>query len=609
MAKKYILGINAAYHEPSACITENGKVVAAVEEERFNRIKHGKKALIDNPDQLPFNAIDACLRIAGIKPSSLSCAAFSFDPIQRLIRNVGLEKNVIEGDWGSDSGERTFYNKLMKCAQLMEEHYSIDLKGKWHWIPHQISHAASAFYPSGFSRSAILTTDGIGEFGSTLLAYGEGNTIKVIEETGNYPNSLGFLWTKASSFLHFLVNGTGEYGAGTVMALASYGNPDRFYKTFRTFVNYNESSKLQMKPEILQFRSGTHEKYEKLFGFRARQEGEPVRQEHMDFAAALQRINDEVILGLSNRLYAETKCDKLCRAGGVALNCTTNSALLKKGPYKNIYIFPGANDMGTAVGAALYTYHHICGGVDRNPITSPYAGPHYTESEIEIAIKSKPGIEYRKLDDIEAVTASLIEKGAVVGWFQGRMEFGPRALGNRSIVGDPRRGDILKRISQDIKGREWFRPLAPSVLERHVDKWFVRYRNHSESDKWMLFSYKVRPKKMGQIPAVTHYDGTGRVQVVNERSNSRLYKLIHEFYLLTGVPMIINTSFNIREPIVCTPQHAIDTFLKSGNNGIDFLVMGDFMVSRIGEPSKKPRLLCMRASGARQTCSGRCLTS
>ena len=578
--KNYILGINAVYHESSACITEDGKVVAAVEEERFNRIKHGKKALVDNPDQLPFNAIDACLDIAGIQPSSLSHVAFSFDPIQRLIRNIGLEKNVVEGDWGSDSGERIFYNKLMKCAQLLEERYNIDMSGRWHWIPHQICHAASTFYPSNFNKAAILTTDGIGEFGSILLAYGEGNTIRVIEETGNYPNSIGFLWTKASNFLHFLVNGMGEYGAGTVMALASYGNPDRFYKTFRTFVHYDDKGALQVEGKILQFRSGAHDEYEKLFGFKARQEGEPIRQEHMDFAAALQRINDEVILGLANRLYSETKCDKLCRAGGVALNCVTNSTLLEKGPYNNIYIFPGANDMGTAVGAALYTYHQICGGGDREPITSPYFGPSYSENEIEAAIKSKPDIVYRKLENIEAVAANLIEKGAVIGWFQDRMEFGPRALGNRSILGDPMRSDNLKRISQDIKGREWFRPLAPSILEKHVDSWFVRYRNQSESDKWMLFAYKVRPEKMGQIPAVTHYDNTCRIQVVNERSNPRLYKLIHEFYLLTGVPMLINTSFNIREPIVCTPQQAIDTFLKSGENGIDFLVMGDYLISK-----------------------------
>ncbi len=583
----YILGINSAYHEPAACLTQNGEIIAAVEEERFNRVKHGKPALVDNPHELPFLSIDYCLREAEIEMKDVDHFAFSFDPAKRLEKNKDLEDNVIEGDWGSNSGEQKFYNLLMSIPDLLKERYHVNIKDRFHWVLHHISHAASAFYPSPFEESAILSTDGIGEFSSTMLAYGKGNELKVIEETGDYPDSLGFLWTKASRFLDLgvKVNNVkyGEYGAGKIMALAAYGNPDRLYGAFRSFVDYDDKGNLTIDGKIQQFRVETHENYEELFAFKAREENEPITQDHMDFAAALQKITNEIILGWANYLHEITGSKNLCRAGGVALNCVANSYLLEHGPFDNIFIQPGATDMGTAVGAALYIYHQFLGNKKRTIMTTPYLSHEYSNREVGDMLEEVEGIEYKKIDNIDKVAAHLLANGAVIGWFQGRMEFGPRALGNRSILADPRKNSILKRVSQGIKKREWFRPLAPSVLEEFVNEWFIRLKGGTKSDEYMLLSYELRPEKTGLVPAVTHYDNNARIQSICKETNPKFYSLIENFYKLTGIPMVVNTSFNVIEPIVENPGHAIDIFMKSGKEGIDFLAIGDYLVVRKGE--------------------------
>lgn len=579
----YTLGINSAYHEPSACLVKNGKVIAAVEEERFNRVKHGKKCLIDNPHELPYNSIDYCLKQGGITLGDVDQIGLTFNPINRMTKNIGIEEDVDKGDWGSEEGERLFYKLSMSIPGILEKKYKTKVAHKWNWLPHHICHAASAFYDSPFSEAAVMTFDGIGEFCSISLGYGKNNTLALLKETGEYPNSVGFQWTKASRFLSILVDGLGEYGAGKIMALASYGNPKRYYKTFRSFLNYDAEGNFVADGNVMQFRKSTHEKFEKLFGFKARKENEEITQEHMDLAAALQKINNEIILGYANKLYKMTKQDNLCMAGGVTLNCTTNTFILENSNFKNIYIQPGANDMGTSVGAAYYCYYEIL-GKKRKSVTknNPYTGPEYGEKEIIKALKDAKDVEFIKLNDIEKTTAKLVAEGKVIGWMQGRMEFGPRALGNRSLIGDPRNKDMFKKISIDIKKREWFRPLAPLVMKDYVDQWFKRPKHGAESDKWMLFAYLVQPNKRKLIPAVTHHDNTGRVQVVSKETNAMLYKLLHEFYTLTGVPVLINTSFNIGEPIVLTPENAINTFLKSGPNGIDVLVMGDYLVTRKG---------------------------
>jgi carbamoyltransferase len=577
----YVLGINSAYHEPSACLVKNGRVVAAVEEERFNRIKHGKHCLIDNPHQLPYEAIDFCLKTGNVKFSDLDKIAFSFNPEERLRRNIGIEENVIKGDWGSEEGEKKFHDLCKSIPSILERRYQTSLEGKWHWLSHHLAHAASAYYYSPFDEAAVLTIDGIGEFCSISLGYGKGGRFSITEELGAYPSSIGFLWTKASRFLNFCIDGMGEYGAGKIMALASYGDPDRYYDTYRKFVEYDDEGNLHVDGRIVQFRDDSHSEYEKLFGFKSRKEGEELTKDHLDFAAALQKITSEIMLGLARRLYNKHKVKNLCLAGGVTLNCVANSYILENGPFEKVYVQPAANDMGTALGAALYVSHEGLAAKE-GTVNTPYLGPEYSNDEIERVLKEDDKIEYVKLNDIESVVASLIEKGAVVGWFQGRSEFGPRALGNRSIVADPRRSNNFKRVSQEVKKREWFRPLAPAVLEGHVDEWFSRPKNEAISDKWMLFAYQVKPAKMGLIPAVTHYDNTARVQSVSKETNAKFYRLIEEFYKMTGVPIVINTSFNIGEPIVNTPKQAVGTFLRS-EGGIDFLAIGDFLVIRKGE--------------------------
>ena len=414
-----------------------------------------------------------------------------------------------------------------------------------------------------------------------MLAHGKGTNLKILRETSNYPNSLGFLWTKASSFLRLgLVDGMPEYGAGTVMALASYGDPKKFSKTFEKFVKYDKNGKLSVDGSILQFREGSHSKFEEVFGFKSRKDGEPLNEEHANFAATLQHITNKIQLGLARTLYDATGAKYLCRAGGVALNCNSNAFLLENGPFKDIFVYPAANDMGTASGAALYLAHMILGEKQRVPMKTPYLGPEFNDSEIRKVLDKSP-VEYCRPTELEPIVAQLINSGAIVGWFQGKMEFGPRALGNRSLLADPRRTDIVKRLSQDIKGREWFRPLAPAVLEEKVDSWFNRPKGGSSSDAWMLMAYKIKGEKVSKIPAVAHYDSTGRVQTVSKDNNPRFYSLLKNFEKITGVPILVNTSFNIKEPIVCTPEEAVSTFLKTDNkNGITALAIGNYLVTR-----------------------------
>ncbi|MDP1884182.1 MAG: carbamoyltransferase C-terminal domain-containing protein [Candidatus Moranbacteria bacterium] len=584
----YTLGINSAYHEPSVCLIKNGKVIAAVEEERFNRMKHGKHCLIDNPHELPYNALDYCLKQGGITLDDVDQIGFTFNPINRLTKNIGLEEDVDAGDWGSEKGERLYYKLSMSVPQILEKKYKAKIAHKWNWLPHHTCHAASAYYDSPFSEAAVMTFDGIGEFASITLGYGKNNNLSIFKEAGEYPSSLGFQWTKASRFLGILVDGAGEYGAGKIMALASYGNPDKYYETFKKFLSYDKEGNFVVDGDVMQFRKSTHENFEKMFGFKARKEDGEITQDHMDFAAALQKITNEIMLGYAQQVYKLTKQDNLCMAGGVTLNCTSNTNLLEKSRFKDIYIQPGANDMGTSVGAAYYCYHEILGQERRNVAAkTPYTGPEYGEKEILKALKNEKGVQYVKVTGIEKATAKLIAEGKVIGWVQGRAEFGPRALGNRSLLGDPRKIEMFKRISLDIKKREWYRPLAPIVMDEYVDQWFNRPKHGAESDKWMLFAYPIRTGKRKLIPAVTHHDGTGRVQVVSRDTNSRLHKLISHFNSLTGVPVLINTSFNSNEPMVLTPEHAINTFLKSGKDGIDVLVIGSYLITRKDIDAKK----------------------
>lgn len=575
MKNVYVLGVNSAFHEPAACLLKNGRMVAAVEEERFNRIRHGKFVSADSPHELPYASIDHCLKAAGIGFKDIDCIGYSFSPKERLEKTLALGADAQPGELGSVEGEKKFYELLMGIPALLEKRYDGSTEGKFYWIPHHLAHSASAFFVSPYREAAILSTDGIGEFACNMFAYGKGNKITVMKEIG-YPNSLGFLWTKASQYLGLTVGGRAEYGAGKVMALAAYGTPDRFYNKFKSFVKWDENGNLSIDDGIAQFRAGSLEGFEKIFG-RRRNSWEQFEQRHMDFAAALQKVTNEALLAFAGYLHRETGSKNLCRAGGVALNCTSNTYVLEKSPFERTFVEPAANDMGTALGAALYVWHHIL-DMPKNRCTSMenvYLGSEYSNHDIERALRRCKRVKYERTGDIARTAAFLISRGLVVGWFQGRMEFGPRALGNRSILADPRRPELYKKVSMDIKGREFFRPLAPSVLEERVDEFFDRPKGGSDSDQYMIFSYRVRDGKLGTVPVVTHIDNTGRIQVVSQRTNKKFHSLIRHFSELTGVPIVVNTSFNAREPIVENPKQALDVFL---NTSIDVLAIGDFIV-------------------------------
>lgn len=568
----YILGLNSAYHESSACLIKEGKIIAAVEEERLNRKKHAKPARVDNPDELPVNAIDFCLKKAGITLKDVDHIGFSFSPAKRL-RNKYFDEKVTAGSWGSKEGEDLFYQKLMQIPQKLSELYGVDVKGKFQWIDHHTSHAGSAYFVSPFEEAAILVVDGIGEFESTTLYKGKDNKIKRIRSI-TYPHSLGFLWEKLSQFLGF-----SEYDACKVMGLASYGNFKKYYKQLMSFVKIN-CRDFNVDHNIVKFRVEDYSELEKILGNK-REPHEEIEERHADIAAALQRITEEILIKLANYLYRETKLENLCLAGGVALNCVANSVLQEKTPFTDVYVQPVAHDAGTAIGAAYFIWNQQLGNSRSFVIAHSYFGPDYSNEEIRKVLEEN-NLKFTEQRDIEKEVAKLVSEGGVVGWFQGKMEMGPRALGNRTLLADPRNPKIRDVLNLKVKHREYFRPFAPSVLVDKADEWF-RIPKKSISSDFMLFAYDVFENKRGIIPAVIHVDGTSRIQTVRKETNHQYYKLIQEFEALTGVPMVLNTSFNDREPIVCSPQDAVNTFLKTR---IDYLAIGNFLVSR-GENNGK----------------------
>ncbi|WP_010099281.1 carbamoyltransferase [Ornithinibacillus scapharcae] len=544
----YIIGINSAYHESSVTLLRNGEIVAAAEEERFTRIKHAKPANVDNPDQLPIEALQYCLDTAGIQIQDVEAIGYSMLPEKRLA-NKDFEDYVIQGDWGSEEGENLYLKKLQTIPSKLE---SMGFNGEFHWISHHMCHAASAFYPSPFEESAVLAVDGIGETGSTLFCYGKGHELNGFAEI-EYPASLGFLWEKISMFL-----GYSEYDACKVMGLAGYGDPNRFIDQYKSIVKLVPDGKFELDNEVLRFRVQDFEPLENLFSVHKRTPDGEMTQDYKDIAAALQKVTEETILHMVQYAYEHCKTNALCLAGGVALNCVANEILLKQSLFEQIYIQPAAHDGGTSLGAAYYIWHHILQNTERVPMKNAYLGPEFTDEEIVKVIKEQ-GLIYNKVDEIEKEVARLLSEQNIVAWFQGRMEFGPRALGNRSLLADPRKYEMRERLNHVVKNREDYRPFAPSVLAEEANNWFVMDKESSATD-FMLMSFKAKDKS--KIPSVVHVDGTSRVQTVRREANPRYYRLISSFYELTGVPMVLNTSYNDREPIVCTPFDAIKTFKK-----------------------------------------------
>ena len=559
----YILGINSVYHESSAALLKNGKLVAAVEEERFNRKKHAKLALVDNPDELPTNSIEYCLRAAGISFSEIDHIAYAFDPERR--KDYWTDQYTTTDSWGTPKGEKIFREKLLSIPDKLEKVYSCSVKGNFHWVEHHLAHAAGTFFISPFDRALVIVIDGIGENATSWIGYGEKNKLTKIKEIP-LPHSLGFMWEKLSEYL-----GLTEYDAGKVMGLSSYGDWKVYWKEFHKIITFDEEDIFKVNNDILRFRTNDFSEIEKLFGVKKREEKDTITKEHEHIAAALQKISQKVILRILKYAYSRYPCYKVCLSGGVVLNCVANEETFLKLPISDVYIPPAVHDGGNAIGAAYYLWNQKF-SEERNFIfDNPYIGPEFDDEYVKNALQ-KADVKFEKMENAEKYAAQLISDGNIVAWFQGRMEFGPRALGNRSILADPRRADMREKINIKVKKREYFRPFAPSVLEEKAVDWFY-LRKALLPDRFMLFG--VNPVYPEKIPAVTHVDETCRMQTVSEETNPKYYKLIEEFEKITGIPIVLNTSFNIQEPIVCTPEDAIKTFSKSK---IDYLIINNYVI-------------------------------
>lgn len=600
----YILGINAYHGDAAAAIIKDGRLIAAVEEERFNRIKHSAG--------FPAHAIRYCLNAAGIGLEDLAHVGISRDPSAHLhkkilfaamrIARLGDTATGRRGEFApsprlpvtvsSDSILRQIKDRLGNAAKvrdLKEELARVfgvskkQLRARFHNIEHHRAHLASCFFVSPFQRAALLSIDGFGDFISTMWAHGEENSIEVLGQV-EYPHSTGIVYTATTQFLGFP-----HYGdEGKVMGLAPYGHP-RFIDEFRDIIRTEENGRFRLNLDYFRHHSEGVEmtwdhgspvigrifsdEFAHLFG-PPRVPGAALTDRERDIAASLQLRLEEVGFHVLNHLHEQTGLTDLGLAGGVAYNSVMNGKILLNTPFKRLFIQPAAGDSGTALGVCYQIYNGLFNRERGEVMTGAYTGPAFSNDEIRAALEQS-ALSFANYSDQELTkrAAQDIADGLVVGWFQGRMEFGPRALGNRSIVVDPRRGEMKDILNDRIKKREPFRPFAPSILEECVGDYFEQ----THTAPTMLMVYQIKEERRHEIPAVTHVDGSGRLQTVSREVNERYYQLISDFAEVTGVPVILNTSFNENEPIVCTPREAIDCFRKTK---MDVIYLGNYAVRR-----------------------------
>jgi carbamoyltransferase len=604
MARIVILGISAFYHDSAAALVVNGTIVAAAQEERFTRKKHDAG--------FPINAIRYVLQEAGVDFNELTTIAFYDKPLLKFERLLETYHAF------APRGLLSFVTALpvwmkeklfMKNVLRRQLETLGDARVPMLFPEHHLSHAASAFYPSPFEEAAILTIDGVGEWATTTLCYGKANSIKILKEL-HFPHSVGLLYAAFTYYLGFKIN-SGEY---KVMGLVPYGDPrssqtNEFrQKILSTLVDVRDDGSMLLNMDYFDFATQLtmtrDEKWEGLLGLPRRKPESEIQQAHMNLALALQQVTEQIVLMLARTAQQLTGSRNLVMAGGVALNCVANSKIQESGIFDAIWIQPAAGDAGGALGAALAAFH-IGHNQKRTPIPGDamqhaYLGPQYTDKEIlNVAQKfDAPFRRFEKLEDLTAQVSEKIASGNIVGWFQGRMEFGPRALGNRSILGDPRNPVLQKMLNLKIKSREEFRPFAPSVLLEDLPDYFNTITpspymlfvaalrcelRHPEPEHYQALSlydrlYHVR----SDVPAVTHIDYSARIQTVTRESNPEFFQLLRDFKAITGCGMLINTSFNVRgEPIVCTPQEAYAGFMRTG---MDYLVMGKFLFARNDQP-------------------------
>jgi carbamoyltransferase len=566
-----VLGLSCFYHDAAAALVRDGDLVAAAEEERFNRQKHS--------NVFPARAVAYCLAEAGLTLDQVDHIVFYEKPLPKFGRI--LETVIAEWPRSFELWVRSV--PLWLTSKL--DHRKVFQRELATTQPilfcsHHLSHAASAFLPSGFDEAAIITADGVGEWTTTAWGTGRGTALSLTHEI-RFPHSLGLLYSAITAYLGFRVNDA-EW---KVMGLAPYGRP-RYVDQFRQVVDIRPDGSFRLDLRYFSFTYSTRRtftrRWEQLFGQPARLPEAELSEFHADVAHSGQKIIEEILVTLARHVRAHTGLRDLCVAGGVGLNSVANWRMLTEAGFDRIFIQPAAGDSGGALGAALYVYNTMLGHPRRFVMRHACVGPSFDDAQVA-QVLARHGVTARRIDDEAALlreTAGCIADGKVVGWFQGRMEFGPRALGSRSILADARNPDMKAIINAKVKFRETFRPFAPSVLRERAPEYFDV--TPGQDLPFMLLVPQVRPDKRGVIPAVTHQDGTGRVQTLTEEANGRYYRLVRAFAERTGVPVVLNTSFNVRgEPIVCTPDDAYRTFV---NTGIDVLVMGNYVVTDKPEP-------------------------
>ena len=596
-----ILGISAYYHDSAACLLIDGKIVSAAQEERFTRIKHD--------ENFPVNAITFILKENKIKLTEVDEVVFYEKPFIKFERL--LETYLSETPFGFSFFYKSLpvwiKDKLFQKKLLIDSLKKIENgfnKNKLKFSEHHYSHAASAFYPSPFDEAIILTIDGVGEWSTTSLAIGKNNKINLIEEI-NFPHSLGLLYSAFTYYLGFKVN-SGEY---KVMGLAPYGDPKYSDLILKNIIDLKEDGSFRLNMKYFNYTKGltmTNKNFNLLFNAKNRNANiEKLNQFHMDIAASLQNVLELIILKITKNIADKHKIKNLCLAGGVALNCVANGKILKEKLYENMWVQPASGDAGGSIGAAYalwynkYETNRVVNNKDS--MKGSYLGPLFNEINIKFDLE-KVGAKYEKFhfDEILKITAKELANGKAIGWFQGRMEFGPRALGNRSIIADPRNINMQKNLNLKVKYRESFRPFAPAILREKLEEWFdlsvdspymllvsnlldKHCLNMSDEEK-KLFGIDKLNIKRSEIPAVTHVDYSARIQTVHKETNNKFYSLIKEFDRITNCPILINTSFNIRgEPIVCTPEDAFRCFM--GTN-LDILVVENFIMHKENQISK-----------------------
>ena len=598
----YILGISSFYHDSAASLIKDGDIIACAQEERFSRKKH------DNA--FPKNSIEFCLKFAKINLSEVDYVVFYEKPFLKFERL--LETYISFFPWGLKSFIISFpiwiKEKLFQKRIIIDELKKIDNKFDRHRLKfseHHLSHASSAFFPSPFKKAVILTLDGVGEWTTSSVSLAEDNEISIKKEI-HFPHSLGLLYSAFTNYLGFKVN-SGEY---KVMGLAPYGKPVYYEKIIKNIVDIKEDGSFFLDQSFFDYATGLKmisKKLENLFKRKFRGPGENLDEFHMNIAASIQKVTEEIVIKICKSIYLEHKTENLCLAGGVALNCVANGKILKNTNFKDIWIQPAAGDAGGSLGAALAYWYMVLKNKRKTKIIDSmkgsYLGPEYSNDEINDELR-RLNSNFKKLpeDQIVSFAAEKLNEGRCIGWFQGRMEFGPRALGNRSIIADPRNSKMQEILNHKIKFRESFRPFAPAILEEHLNEY---YENGKISPYMLLVDFIKDEKrenindnelknkigieklkfKRSSIPAVTHLDYSSRIQTVNNVQNKKFYNLIKSFHNLTNCPIVINTSFNIRgEPIVQSVEDAYNCFM--GTN-LDILICGDFYLEKENQKNKK----------------------